>query len=81
MNTGMMYEADLKPCECGSHPVIIHHYAHGVPNRMHYFVQCPSCKARTRERKAPAGAVEDWNAGIRIYRTRKEEKPATTEKD
>jgi len=71
MNTGLMYEAELKPCNCGGKPVIIHHYIRGMPNSTHYFVLCPSCKAMTRDRKMPAGAVEDWNAGIRIYRKKR----------
>jgi len=74
VNTGMMYEADLKPCDCGGKPVIIHHYIHGTPNRMHYFVACPFCKEMTRDRKTIAEAVEDWNAGVRIYRKTREEK-------
>lgn len=69
----LFHAGDMKPCECGGQPVVIWHYIKGTANHINYFARCPLCKARTRYRKTTAGAVEDWNAGIEIYRIPKKE--------
>ena len=51
----------LNQCKCGQAPNVIWHYVKGIANHINYFSQCPFCKTRTRNRKHPEGAVEDWN--------------------
>jgi hypothetical protein len=51
-------------CYCGCQPEIIWHYIKGVPNKIHYFTRCNSCRIRTRDRKNIEGAVQDWNERI-----------------
>jgi len=53
---------ELKACKsCGGEATIVSHYIKGVANRINYFVKCPICRIRTRDRKNEVGAIEDWN--------------------
>ena len=54
-------EEKLNTCNCGNDPLIVWHYIKGVANKIHYFVKCNNCKKRTRDRKHPNGAIDDWN--------------------
>jgi hypothetical protein len=60
---GGIYNTKIKlnTCNCGNNPLIIWHYIKGVANKIHYFVKCNNCKKRTRDRKYPNGAIDDWN--------------------
>lgn len=58
MNRGFFL---MNQCKCGQSPVIVWHYVKGTANHINYFAQCQFCKSRTRNRKRPEGALEDWN--------------------
>jgi len=64
----LFWSGDMAKCECGGTPVLIWHYIKGTANHVNYFARCGLCRARTRNRKLPSGAVEDWNTGVSIYR-------------
>ena len=51
----------LYSCECNSDPIIVWHYIRGTANRIHYFVKCPNCNLRTRDRRKVNNAIKDWN--------------------
>lgn len=48
-------------CLCGNKPIVIGFYIRGVANHKNYFVKCENCKLRTRNRKSPLLAIEEWN--------------------
>lgn len=50
-----------KKCICGSEASIRSYYIKGVANHKNYFVKCDTCKLRTRSRRIPYKAVEEWN--------------------
>lgn len=62
----------LHQCKCGQSPVIVWHYIKGIANLINYFAQCQFCKTRTRNRKHPDGAMEDWNNELYIGQEKRE---------
>ena len=48
-------------CLCGNKPIVIGFYIKGVANHKNYFVKCENCKTRTRNRRTPLKAIEEWN--------------------
>ena len=45
---------------CGVEPDLISHYISGIANRVHYFVRCPVCKTRTKDRRKRENAIDEW---------------------
>ena len=58
-----MSKADIEidNCLCGNKTNIKSCFIKGVANRKNYFVKCEKCKTRTRRRKTPYKAIEEWN--------------------
>jgi hypothetical protein len=58
-------------CTCDLPPVIVWHYITGIANKIHYFVKCPVCRIRTKDRKNIHGAILDWNNKEYLYDNRR----------
>ena len=57
-----MDNPELIPCpKCGGEAEVIDYFISGIANRINYFVRCPSCRFRTRNRRKRDGAISDWN--------------------
>ena len=52
---------NVDSCLCGNEPIVIGFYIKGVANHKNYFVKCENCMLRTRNRKSPSKAIEEWN--------------------
>lgn len=56
-----MSKKEIQKCICGSDAVIKIFYIKGVANKKNFYVKCEKCKTRTRGRKNPVKAIEEWN--------------------
>ena len=56
-----MSKAEINKCICGEKAELRSYYIKGIANRKHFFVKCKKCRARTRSRKIPIKAIEEWN--------------------
>ena len=56
-----MSHKEIEKCLCGSEPNVISFYIKGTANKKNFFVKCMKCKTRTRRRKNPIKAIEEWN--------------------
>lgn len=52
---------EIEKCICGNEAEIRSYFIKGVANRKNFFVRCKECKTRTRSRKIPKKAIEEWN--------------------
>lgn len=52
---------EIQNCNCGNSAKLIGYFIKGVANHKNFFVKCEKCKTRTRSRKIPSKAVEEWN--------------------
>ena len=57
----MNKDIPIDDCICGNKAKIISYYIKGVANHKNYFVKCEKCNTRTRRRKIPYKAIEEWN--------------------
>ena len=48
-------------CICGGYGKLASFYIKGSANKKNYFVKCSKCATRTRNRKIPSKAIEEWN--------------------
>ncbi|MBO6233236.1 MAG: hypothetical protein J6N78_04175 [Clostridia bacterium] len=48
-------------CICGNDAKVVGYYIKGSANHKNFFVKCEKCKTRTRSRKIPYKAIEEWN--------------------
>lgn len=54
-------QIELQDCICASKPILREYFIKGVANHKNYFVKCEKCRIRTRSRKTPWKAIEEWN--------------------
>lgn len=56
-----MSKKEIQECICGNSASIRSYYIKGIANKKNFFVKCENCKTRTRSRKNPIKAIEEWN--------------------
>ena len=56
-----MNKLEINKCICGNNATIVGFFIKGVANKKNFFVRCEKCKTRTRNRRIPSKAIEEWN--------------------
>lgn len=57
----MNKKLEIDKCICGNNAELRSFYIKGVANKKNYFVRCQNCRTRTRNRKIPSKAIQEWN--------------------